>query len=135
MESPGGRRRATARHSEVHVTPVSLMGHGGHVLPASGGEGGIRTLETGVTRLTVFETAAFNRSATSPRWRVPLRSGSKRSREYTEGARPGQLPCAAYTSGSLTLNRVPVAALVKLTEPPKRSTVARTMASPSPLPG
>ncbi len=27
----------------------------------TGGEGGIRTLETGVTRLTVFETAAFNR--------------------------------------------------------------------------
>jgi hypothetical protein len=31
----------------------------------NGGEGGIRTLE-GLASLTVFETAAFNRSATSP---------------------------------------------------------------------
>ena len=32
-----------------------------------GGEAGIRTLVTGVTGKTVFETAAFNRSATSPK--------------------------------------------------------------------
>ncbi len=31
-----------------------------------GGEAGIRTLVTGFTGKTVFETAAFNRSATSP---------------------------------------------------------------------
>ncbi len=40
----------------------------------TGGEGGIRTPETGDTRLTVFETAAFNHSATSPRWRVPRKA-------------------------------------------------------------
>ena len=33
--------------------------------PRAGGEGGIRTLE-GVTPLTVFETARFSRSRTSP---------------------------------------------------------------------
>src|SRR5271165_2237926 len=31
------------------------------------GRGGIRTPETRITRLTVFKTAAFNRSATLPR--------------------------------------------------------------------
>jgi hypothetical protein len=31
------------------------------------GRGGIRTPETGFARLTVFKTAAFNRSATLPR--------------------------------------------------------------------
>ena len=30
------------------------------------GEGGIRTPDAGFTDITVFETAAFNRSATSP---------------------------------------------------------------------
>ena len=35
-------------------------------LISNGGEAGIRTLVTGVTGKTVFETAAFNRSATSP---------------------------------------------------------------------
>src|SRR5919112_5391844 len=35
-------------------------------LPTSG-EGGIRTPDAGVTDVTVFETAAFNHSATSPR--------------------------------------------------------------------
>lgn len=32
----------------------------------SGGGTGIRTLETGAARLTVFKTAAFNRSAIPP---------------------------------------------------------------------
>ena len=31
------------------------------------GEGGIRTPDAGITDVTVFETAAFNHSATSPR--------------------------------------------------------------------
>ena len=35
----------------------------------SGGGGGIRTLVTGVTGETVFETAAFNHSATPPQGR------------------------------------------------------------------
>ena len=34
---------------------------------ARSGEGGIRTPDAGFTDITVFETAAFNRSATSPR--------------------------------------------------------------------
>ena len=37
-----------------------------------GGEAGIRTLVTGFTGKTVFETAAFNRSATSPRGEIEL---------------------------------------------------------------
>ena len=43
-----------------------------HQLAGSGsmsGGGGIRTLETPNRRLTVFETAAFNHSATPPEWR------------------------------------------------------------------
>ena len=36
-------------------------------LPMFGGEGGIRTLGP-LTRSTVFETAPFNHSGTSPRW-------------------------------------------------------------------
>jgi hypothetical protein len=35
-----------------------------------GGEGGIRTPDAGITDVTVFETAAFNHSATSPRQSV-----------------------------------------------------------------
>jgi hypothetical protein len=35
------------------------------------GEGGIRTPDAGITDITVFETAAFNHSATSPRKSVP----------------------------------------------------------------
>lgn len=35
-------------------------------LPVRGGGGGIRTLVTRVTGKTVFETAAFNHSATPP---------------------------------------------------------------------
>jgi hypothetical protein len=40
------------------------------VEPASG-EGGIRTPDAGITDVTVFETAAFNHSATSPRESLP----------------------------------------------------------------
>jgi hypothetical protein len=40
------------------------------VEPASG-EGGIRTPDAGITDITVFETAAFNHSATSPRESLP----------------------------------------------------------------
>jgi hypothetical protein len=40
------------------------------VIPTSG-EGGIRTPDAGITDITVFETAAFNRSATSPRKSIP----------------------------------------------------------------
>ena len=33
-----------------------------------------------------FETAAFNHSATSPRWREPHTGGFERKGEYSEGA-------------------------------------------------
>ena len=38
------------------------------------GEGGIRTPDAGITDVTVFETAAFNHSATSPRKSVSTRT-------------------------------------------------------------
>src|SRR4028119_1488516 len=41
----------------------------------TGGEGGIRTPDAGITDITVFETAAFNRSATSPRTSLSTRTG------------------------------------------------------------
>ena len=40
------------------------------------GRGGIRTPETGVARLTVFKTVAFNRSATLPEGLQMLRARS-----------------------------------------------------------
>ena len=46
------------------------------------GEGGIRTPDAGITDVTVFETAAFNHSATSPRQSVS--TGARRfNRLYT----------------------------------------------------
>ncbi len=54
----------------------------------SGGEGGIRTLEPGVTGLTVFETAAFNHSATSPRRHS--RQARAAVSEYSDGPQAGQ---------------------------------------------
>jgi hypothetical protein len=36
------------------------------LISSVGGEGGIRTPDAGITDVTVFETAAFNHSATSP---------------------------------------------------------------------
>jgi hypothetical protein len=42
---------------------------------STGGEGGIRTPDAGITDITVFETAAFNRSATSPRASLSTRTG------------------------------------------------------------
>ena len=39
----------------------------------TGGEGGIRTPDAGITDVTVFETAAFNHSATSPSLSVSTR--------------------------------------------------------------
>jgi hypothetical protein len=40
------------------------------------GEGGIRTPDAGFTDVTVFETAAFNHSATSPRKSIPPAFGA-----------------------------------------------------------
>jgi hypothetical protein len=56
------------------------------------GEGGIRTPDAGITDVTVFETAAFNHSATSPRQSVSTRP----------------LPFnRIYSSGSISYNTVP----------------------------
>jgi hypothetical protein len=49
---------------------VSIRKGRSRVGPASG-EGGIRTPDAGITDITVFETAAFNHSATSPRESLP----------------------------------------------------------------
>src|SRR6185437_10217026 len=78
------RDDAAARRSRdrLHATPLNEKargpcgraglaraspGHGGSSEAASrtGGEGGIRTLDT-LTGITVFETARFNHSRTSP---------------------------------------------------------------------
>jgi hypothetical protein len=57
------------------------------------GEGGIRTPDAGITDVTVFETAAFNHSATSPPLSLsthpwpfnhPLRSTFHRGPAYSE---------------------------------------------------
>ena len=88
----------------------------------TGGGGGIRTLVTRVTGKTVFETAAFNHSATPPHGvRSACRSG-ERSRSY-ENAAEGGWPYAArliwrrdgdsnpgYAFGAYTIsNRAPSA--------------------------
>ncbi len=56
------RRRAPGPDSAAHASEASPTGRREKI----GGEGGIRTLET-LSRLAVFKTAAFDRSATSPR--------------------------------------------------------------------
>ena len=48
--------------------------------------GGDSNPRTGRTRLTVFETAAFNRSATSPRWRPHGRRPASRPRRGSRAA-------------------------------------------------
>ena len=56
-----GRNRA----SSLAVFPLRIED-----LQQPSGGGGIRTLGTGVTRTTVFETAPFNRSGTPPGPRI-----------------------------------------------------------------
>ena len=58
-----GVERQTLRASHSSV----VVGQGGLMSRDISGRGGIRTPETGVARLTVFKTVAFNRSATLPR--------------------------------------------------------------------
>jgi hypothetical protein len=48
-------------HKSAHLW--TLLGCYGHVL---NGQGEIRTLDTGFTGMPVFETGAFNHSATCP---------------------------------------------------------------------
>ena len=45
------------------------------LISSVGGEGGIRTPDAGITDVTVFETAAFNHSATSPPLSVSTHHG------------------------------------------------------------
>jgi hypothetical protein len=56
-----------------------------------GGEGGIRTPDAGVTDVTVFETAAFNHSATSPRQSV-----STASRHFNRATVPAATRSTLY---------------------------------------
>ncbi len=76
--------------------------------PVSGGEGGIRTLE-GLAPLAVFKTAAFNRSATSPRetqrrqgylWPAPF---TKAPRSVSNEAKDGSASSPILTKGLLIL--------------------------------
>ena len=55
---------------QARKTPLKAIAFKGAM--RSGGGGGIRTLVTRVTRKTVFETAAFNHSATPPHGVRPL---------------------------------------------------------------
>ena len=56
----------------------------GSFLNQNGGGGGIRTLVTGSTGETVFETAAFNHSATPPRG-VKTKQARRPALELTGG--------------------------------------------------
>src|SRR5215204_928588 len=62
-------------HTRSEVKGVRLLVSGPRFLlepvARKSGEGGIRTPDAGITDVTVFETAAFNHSATSPRESVP----------------------------------------------------------------
>ena len=80
-------------------------------LRLSGGGGGIRTLVTWVTGKTVFETAAFNHSATPPRGGEPLvpfywmhREGARKIWRRDGDSNP-RYPFGAYTIS----NRAPSA--------------------------
>ena len=52
--------------TRIYVLTTGIKNAPGRDVDCNGGEAGIRTLVTGVAGKTVFETAAFNRSATSP---------------------------------------------------------------------
>jgi hypothetical protein len=89
----GGRARAPRRLlwvRPVHAHCVrALHSTNPHALS---GRGGIRTPETGFARLTVFKTAAFNRSATLPRGAQMLRAlqaaACEAAQRTTRTARP-----------------------------------------------
>jgi hypothetical protein len=75
--STGGMTRSVAgREHRTGVQQSDRTGDGAQLAGFSGG-GEIRTLGTPLRRTTVFETAAFNRSATPPddRWRLNDRAG------------------------------------------------------------
>ena len=77
-------------------------------MPASrrSGEGGIRTPDAGITDITVFETAAFNHSATSPRKSIPpLPTPSNRHNVQILGyhTSPGKSPPTVAISTTLQL--------------------------------
>ena len=69
------------------------------------GEGGIRTPDAGITDVTVFETAAFNHSATSP-WQ----SVSTWSRPFNHSPPPRSCPTTLY----LDLQFIPAAQIISL---------------------
>ena len=61
-----------------------LLRHFSNLPENNGGWGGIRTHET-LTRLAVFKTAAFNRSATHPHWRAKQAHGAGHVKEAMGG--------------------------------------------------
>jgi hypothetical protein len=68
------------------------------------GEGGIRTPDAGITDVTVFETAAFNHSATSPRESV-----SSRTRPFNHNDRtPQTLFATLYLYVRFVWNNSPI---------------------------
>ncbi len=77
------------------------------------GEGGIRTPDAGITDVTVFETAAFNHSATSPRQSV---STASRLFNRTTVCATALLNPVLRLPGCLgRMNRLPLARLVRPT--------------------
>src|SRR5690606_15320682 len=70
----GRRASATPQRARADGRPggaaagASARRPGGRAVALSGG-GGIRTLDGPIRPITVFETAAFNHSATPPGWR------------------------------------------------------------------
>ena len=88
---PSAQDTAPVHNSESYVQEGRGVHKEQRRFPPTSGEGGIRTPDAGVTGITVFETAAFNRSATSPQESIPsLPSPSnRRHRPVLQPARLG----------------------------------------------
>jgi hypothetical protein len=87
------------------------------------GEGGIRTPDAGITDVTVFETAAFNHSATSP-WQ----SVSTWPRPFNRISSQRSCPTTVY----LDLQFIPTARIISFPahEPRPASSVSRALEIP-----
>ena len=93
--------------SEVHVTPARLSGRAVTSGVLAGGEKGFEPSMPRVTRLTVFETDAFNRSATSQRWRVPHYEQTENSSRELPRASAGDCWAGLCERQGATVKRVP----------------------------
>src|SRR6202042_831122 len=67
LSRDGDRRHAEVRRVAVRQPAEDAARAAAALRRRANGRGGIRTPEAGVTRLLVFKTSAFNRSATLPR--------------------------------------------------------------------